>query len=135
MSAVAEEKKIVVGGSFLIEERTPEEVFTPEDFTEEHHMIAETARQFMDNEVRPRIPELEKKDWKLARELVQKGAEIGFVGATVADYAAAKPFSDPRCGMYLVRIGTLTRTTVGSMAWSKEMHSVSDASTESAAAS
>ena len=35
MSAVAEEKKIIVGGSFLIEERTPEEVFTPEDFTEE----------------------------------------------------------------------------------------------------
>src|SRR5215218_7941813 len=85
MSAVAEERKIIVGGSFLIEERTPEEVFTPEDFTEEHHMIADTARQFMDNEVRPRIAELEKKDWKLARELVQKGAEIGFVGATVAE--------------------------------------------------
>src|ERR1044072_8564735 len=83
MSAVAEEKKIVVGGSFLIEERTPEEVFTPEDFTEEHRMIADTARQFMDNEVRPRTAELEKKDWKLARELVQKGAERGFIGATV----------------------------------------------------
>ena len=74
MSAVAEEKKIVVGGSFLIEERTPEEVFTPEDFTEEHRMIADTARQFMDNEVRPRIDDLEKKDWKIARELVEKGA-------------------------------------------------------------
>ncbi len=85
MSAVAEDKKIVVGGSFLIEERTPEETFTPEDFTEEHRMIADTARQFMDNEVRPRLAELEKKDWKLARELVQKGAEIGFVGATVAE--------------------------------------------------
>ncbi len=85
MSAVAEDKKIVVGGSFLIEERTPEEVFTPEDFDEEHRMIADTARQFMDNEVRPRVPELEKKDWKLARELVRKGAEIGFVGATVAE--------------------------------------------------
>ena len=85
MSAVAEEKKIVVGGSFLIEERTPEEVFTPEDFTEEHRMIADTARQFMDNEVRPRTAELEKKDWKLARELVQKGAELGFIGATVAE--------------------------------------------------
>ncbi|HWS90671.1 MAG TPA: acyl-CoA dehydrogenase family protein [Pyrinomonadaceae bacterium] len=83
MSAVAEDKKIVVGGSFLIEERTPEEVFTPEDFTEEHRMIADTARQFMDNEVRPRTPELEKKDWKLARELVRKGAELGFIGATV----------------------------------------------------
>jgi len=56
MSAVAEEKKIVVGGSFLIEERTPGEVYTPEDFDEEHRMIAETARQFMDNEVRPRTP-------------------------------------------------------------------------------
>ena len=85
MSAVAEEKKIVVGGSFLIEERRPEEVYTPEDFDEEHRMIAETARQFMDNEVRPRIPELEKKDWKLARELVRKGAELGFIGATVAE--------------------------------------------------
>jgi alkylation response protein AidB-like acyl-CoA dehydrogenase len=85
MSAVAEDKKIVVGGSFLIEERTPAEVFTPEDFDEEHRMIADTARQFMDNEVRPRVPELEKKDWKLARELVRKGAEIGFVGATVAE--------------------------------------------------
>ena len=85
MSAVAEDKKIVVGGSFLIEERTPEEVFTPEDFTEEHRMIADTARQFMDNEVRPRTPELEKKDWKLARELVRKGAELGFIGATVAE--------------------------------------------------
>jgi alkylation response protein AidB-like acyl-CoA dehydrogenase len=85
MSAVAEEKKIVVGGSFLIEERTPGEVFTPEDFTEEHRMIADTARQFMDNEVRPRIDDLEKKDWKLARELVQKGAELGFIGATVPE--------------------------------------------------
>jgi alkylation response protein AidB-like acyl-CoA dehydrogenase len=85
MSAVAEEKKIVVGGSFLIEERTPEEVFTPEDFTEEHRMIADTARQFMDGEVRPRIDDLEKKDWKLARQLVEKGAELGFIGATLPE--------------------------------------------------
>ncbi|HEX6623853.1 MAG TPA: acyl-CoA dehydrogenase family protein, partial [Pyrinomonadaceae bacterium] len=86
MSAVAEEKKIIVGGSFLIEERTTAEVFTPEDFTEEHRMIADTARQFMDNEVRPRLDELEKtKDWNIARELVKKGAEIGLVGATVPE--------------------------------------------------
>src|SRR5256714_14023490 len=85
MSDVAEEKKIIVGGSFLIEERTPEEVFTPEDFTEEHRMIADTARQFMDGEVRPRVDDLEKKDWSLARELVRKGAELGLIGATVPE--------------------------------------------------
>src|SRR3954464_4869371 len=85
MSAVVEEKNIIVGGSFLIEERTPEEVFTPEDFTEEHRMIADTARQFMDGEVRPRIDDLEKKDWALARELIRKGAELGFISATVPE--------------------------------------------------
>ena len=26
----------IAGGSFLLEERTPEETFTPEDFTEQH---------------------------------------------------------------------------------------------------
>ena len=71
MSAVVERKEIVKGGAFLIEERTPEEIFTPEDFTEEHRMIADTTRQFIDNEVLPRIDELEKHDWKLARELVE----------------------------------------------------------------
>ena len=44
MSAVAEQKKLVKGGAFLIEERAPEEIFTPEDFTEEHRMIADTTR-------------------------------------------------------------------------------------------
>src|SRR5918998_5970344 len=86
MSAVAEEKKIIVGGGFLIEERTPEEVFTPEDFTEEHRMIADTAREFMDNEVRPRMDEIEKsKDWNVTRELLRKGADIGLIGATIPE--------------------------------------------------
>ena len=85
MAAVIEQKEIVKGGSFLIEERTPAEIFTPEDFNEEHRMIADTTRQFMDAEVLPRIDELENKDWKLARELVKKGAELGLVGANIPE--------------------------------------------------
>src|SRR5256712_11237809 len=85
MEAVIEQKKIIKGGSFLIEERSPAEIFTPEDFNEEHRMIAETTRQFMDAEVVPRIDELENKDWKLARELVKKGAELGLVGANIPE--------------------------------------------------
>src|SRR5215210_2882293 len=85
MSAVVEEKQFIKGGAFLIEGRTPEEVFTPEDFTEEHRMIAETTREFIDNEVVPRIAELEKHDWALARELVRKASELGLVGANVAE--------------------------------------------------
>src|ERR1041384_8102038 len=85
MSAVAEEKKLIKGGSFLIEERAPEEIFTPEDFTEEHRMIADTTRQFTDNEVTPHTDELEKHDWKLARQLVSKAAELGLIGANIPE--------------------------------------------------
>jgi alkylation response protein AidB-like acyl-CoA dehydrogenase len=85
MSAVVEQKQVVQGGSFLIEDRTTQEVFTPEDFTEEHLMIAETTRQFIDNEVIPRIDELEKHDWKLARELVKKAADLGLIGANIPE--------------------------------------------------
>ncbi len=85
MSAVVEQKKVVQGGAFLIEQTTPEEIFTPEDFTEEHRMIAETTRQFVDNEVVPRIDELEHHDWKLARELVKKAADLGLIGANIPE--------------------------------------------------
>jgi alkylation response protein AidB-like acyl-CoA dehydrogenase len=85
MSAVVEQKQVVQGGSFLIEDRTTQEVFTPEDFTEEHRMIAQTTREFIDNEVVPRIDELEQHDWKLARELVKKAADLGLIGANIPE--------------------------------------------------
>ena len=85
MSAIAEQKQLIKGGSFLIEERAPEEIFTPEDFTEEHRMIADTTRQFVDNEVNPHIDELEKHNWKLSRELVGKAAELGLIGANIPE--------------------------------------------------
>lgn len=73
----------IQGGSFLIEEVSLEDVFTPEDFTEEHRMIAETAEQFVENEVVPRIEELEAKKEGLNEELLRKAAEIGLLGAGV----------------------------------------------------
>src|SRR5438552_17160910 len=85
MSAVVEQKQLIKGGAFLIEERTPDEIFTPEDFTEEHRMIAETTRQFIDNEVLPHIDDLEMKDWQLARNLVKQAADLGLIGANIPE--------------------------------------------------
>jgi alkylation response protein AidB-like acyl-CoA dehydrogenase len=85
MAAVLAQKEIFKGGSFLIEDRTADEVFTPEDFNEEHRMIAATTRQFVDAEVMPRIDELENKDWKLARELVKQAADLGLIGAGIPE--------------------------------------------------
>ena len=85
MSAVVEQRRVVTGGSFMIEDRTTDEIFTPEDFTEEHRMIAETTRQFIDGEVIPRIDELEQHDWELSRELVKKAADLGLIGANIPE--------------------------------------------------
>jgi alkylation response protein AidB-like acyl-CoA dehydrogenase len=84
MDAITQ-KKEVTGGSFLIEESTPAAVFTPEDLTEEQRMIGETTREFVDMEVRPNIPAMEKHAWELARELVAKGGELGLLGANIPE--------------------------------------------------
>jgi len=78
-------KNEVVGGSFLIEEYQPSDIFTPEDFTEEHRMIAETCREFIESEVRPQLPAMEEHDWQIARDLVKKAGSLGLHGATVPE--------------------------------------------------
>ena len=79
------EKDYMKGGAFLIEDRGTAEIFTPEDFTEEQKMIGETTREFVDNEVYPQLPAMEKHDWEIARELVAKGGELGLLGANIPE--------------------------------------------------
>ncbi|HLY61694.1 MAG TPA: acyl-CoA dehydrogenase family protein [Terriglobia bacterium] len=73
--------KKIKGGSFLIEPRLPEEIFTPEDLTDQHRLIAQTAQEFVDNEIIPRVQEMEDKKPGVLRELLKKAAELG-LGAT-----------------------------------------------------
>ena len=65
------------GGSFLIETRSPGDVFTPEDTTDQHKLIAQTAQEFVDQEIVPRIQEIEDKKPGVLRELLRKAAEVG----------------------------------------------------------
>ena len=62
----------ISGGSFLLEERRPEEVFTPEDFTEQHRLIGQTAEEFAVNEILPNAEKIEHKDFSISRALVKK---------------------------------------------------------------
>jgi len=73
------------GGSFLIEERMPEEVFTPEDFSEQHLLIAKTAEEFANMEIVPNIERMERKDFAFLRELVRKAGDLGLSGADVPE--------------------------------------------------
>ncbi len=72
-----ETKQRIKGGSFLIEQRRPEEIFAPEDTTDQHRLIAQTADEFMEKEIVPRVREIEEKNPELLRQLLRKAAEIG----------------------------------------------------------
>lgn len=67
---------IVKGGSFLFEDRLPNEVFTREDISEEQQMFAGVAAEFMQKEVVPRAEQIYAKDWPLTRELLLKAGEL-----------------------------------------------------------
>jgi alkylation response protein AidB-like acyl-CoA dehydrogenase len=73
------------GGSFLIEDSKPEEIFTPEDFTEQHKMIADTTRDFVDSEVMPNIGKLEELDYDLSVKLLRKAGEIGLLSVDIPE--------------------------------------------------
>ncbi len=75
----------VKGGSFLIEDRLPEEIFTPEDLTEEHRQIARTTDEFVNNEVVPHIETIEHKDFALVRQLLQKAGELGLLSIDIPE--------------------------------------------------
>ena len=79
------ERKVFAGGEFLITDATPEDVFTPEDFTEEHRMIYETAKDFVTKEIVPHIERLEEKDHDLVLELLGKAGELGLLGTDIPE--------------------------------------------------
>ncbi|HVF91194.1 MAG TPA: acyl-CoA dehydrogenase family protein, partial [Blastocatellia bacterium] len=85
MTSLAEKKKVLKGASFILEDHEANEVFTPEDISDEHRMIAQTAREFTENEILPRDAEIEKKDFALTRELLQKAAELGLVSIDIPE--------------------------------------------------
>src|SRR5215471_18777503 len=78
MATVAVPNKTkLIGGSFLIEEHSTDQAFTPEDLTEEHRQIVRTTEEFARNEILPNVEKIEHKDFALTRELIRKACEIG----------------------------------------------------------
>ena len=73
------------GGSFLLETRSPAEIFTPEDLNEEQRQIAATAAQFAREEIQPATPAIEAKEPGSMASMLRKAAELGFTAVDVPD--------------------------------------------------
>jgi alkylation response protein AidB-like acyl-CoA dehydrogenase len=73
------------GGAFLVESRTPAEVFTPEDLTEQHHAIARTADEFWEQEVQPHLESIWSHQPGVVRKILAKAAEIGLTAVGIPE--------------------------------------------------
>ncbi len=87
MSTVTEKKFAVKGGEFLIKETPAQAVFTPEEWTEEQKMIAQTCKDFLNQEIYPRLDEIDnvKGNPELMPSLMDKAGELGLLGTSVPE--------------------------------------------------
>ena len=81
----ATEKDILRGGQFLVKETKCEDVFTPEDFSEEQKMMKDAVIEFNDREIIAHRERFEAKDYAYTEECMRKAAELGFLGVSVPE--------------------------------------------------
>ena len=85
MATATASRAKIAGGSFLLGEGNLEDVFTPEDFTDEHRQIARTTEEFAQQEIVPNIDKIEHKDYQVTRDLIRKASEIGIANVDVPE--------------------------------------------------
>ena len=76
---------ITRGGQFLVKETKCENIFTPEDFSEEQIMMRDSVKEFVDKEIWPNKDRFEKKDYALTEETMRKAGEMGFLSIAVPE--------------------------------------------------
>ena len=85
MATTAVPKTKILGGSFLLEERQTADVFTPEDFSEQHQLIGQTTEEFAINEILPQAEKIEHKDFSVTRDLLKKAGDLGLSGVEIPE--------------------------------------------------
>lgn len=74
---------LIKGGAFLVEDLTGEDIITPEDFSDEHLMIAKTTEDFVAGEVLPVVDNLENHEFEHSVKLLKKAGELGLLSADI----------------------------------------------------
>ncbi|NYE58371.1 acyl-CoA dehydrogenase family protein [Carboxydothermus ferrireducens] len=77
--------EVLKGGEFLIKDAEPQSIFTPEDFTEEHRMMAKMVKDFINNEVLPKSEEIENQVEGVVPTLLRKAGELGLLSVDIPE--------------------------------------------------
>jgi alkylation response protein AidB-like acyl-CoA dehydrogenase len=81
-----EEKAAIKGGEFLVKETNFNDIFIPEEWSEEQKMIAQMCVDFLNTEVIPILDEIDSsKDPNLMAGLMNKAGELGLLGLSVPE--------------------------------------------------
>lgn len=80
-----ETKKVLLGGEFLIKESDPQSVFIPEEINDEQKMMVETARDFVQSDIWPKLDAIDKQEPGLTVSLMEKAGELGLLGTSIPE--------------------------------------------------
>ena len=75
----------IKGGEFIIRDTAPKDIFTPEEFTEEHKMIASMCEDFILQEIIPHLDRIDSLEEGLMPSLLKKAGELGLLGLSVPE--------------------------------------------------
>ena len=73
------------GGEFIIKQTSAQDIFIPEEFSEEQRMMAETAQQFVQTEVMPLVERMDNHEEGLLEGLMKKAGELGLFGVAIPE--------------------------------------------------
>ena len=73
----------IKGGEFIIRDVAHQDIFTPEEWSEEQQMIAQTCDEFILQEITPVLERIDKMEEGLMPSLLEKAGELGVLGMSV----------------------------------------------------
>lgn len=86
MSTATDTKHSIKGGEFLVRETNAQEIFIPEEFSEEQKMMAQACQDFIDTEIHPNADLIDSmKDPDLVPKIFKKAGELGLLGISVPE--------------------------------------------------
>lgn len=76
---------LLKGGQFIVKESSYEDVFIPEEFSEEQIMFRDSVRDFVANEIAPNLDRLDKMEEGLAVAKLNMAGELGLLGTAIPE--------------------------------------------------
>ncbi len=80
-----ENRKVLKSGEFLVEEVEANDIFIPEEFNEEQHMIADTIKDFFAAELYPNLDQIDSPDIELMKTILKKSGDLGLMGISLPE--------------------------------------------------